>query len=68
MPISDLAALAYITADSEIQQALKLGDFILQRAEMLTETDLKVCLDAFERSKDHEKLEAFEQITRSNLP
>lgn len=35
---------------------------------MLTETDLEVCLDAFEKSGDHEKLKAFEDITVSNVP
>jgi hypothetical protein len=35
LTMSELSALALITADSDIQQTLKLGDFILQRAEML---------------------------------
>jgi hypothetical protein len=60
LTMSELSALAFITADSDIQQTLKLGDFILQRAEMLQESDLKVCLDAFDRSNDHVKLQAFE--------
>lgn len=34
---------------------------------MLTEGDLKICLNAFELSGDLEKLDAFEQICLNNL-
>jgi hypothetical protein len=68
LQMSELTALAYITANSDLQKVLKLGEFILNRAEMLTESDLTVCLDAFDKSGDDEKLRAFEQIAQSNLP
>ena len=68
LTMNEMTSLAYITADSDLQQVLKLGEFILNRAEMLTETDLEVCLEAFEKSGDHEKLKVFEDITVSTVP
>lgn len=68
LQMSELSTLAFITANSDLQKVMKLGEFILNRAEMLTESDLKVCLDAFDKSGDADKLRAFEQIAQSNLP
>ncbi len=44
---------------------MQLGEFILKRAEMLTENDLKLCLEAFKEDSIH--LESFEKITCNNL-
>ena len=60
--MQELTALAYMTADSDLQSVLKLGEFILSRAEMLEEEDLRVCLDAFDRSGDLDRVKAFEEI------
>jgi hypothetical protein len=65
LQMSELTGLAYVTAEDSLQQTLQLGEFILQKADSLTEQDLQTCLEAFKNDTD--KLLAFEEITLANL-
>jgi hypothetical protein len=65
LKMSELTELAFVTAEDSMQQTLQLGDFILQKADSLTEQDLQTCLEAFKNDAD--KLLAFEEITLANL-
>ncbi len=56
--MDELTGLAYVLSNDSLQQTLQLGDFILQKADSLTEQDLETCLQAF--VEDAAKLEAFE--------
>lgn len=67
LPIDELCSLALFTAQNEQQKSLCLSEFILSRAEQLSEFDIQICLEAFERSGDVQSLETFEQICVSNL-
>lgn len=65
LQMSELTGLAYVLAEDSLQQTLQLGDFILQKADSLSEQDLQTCLLAFQNDAD--KLIAFEEITLANL-
>jgi hypothetical protein len=48
LSVNELTALARTTSsNSNLQESLQLGDFVLSRAELLTEQDLRHCLKAF---------------------
>jgi hypothetical protein len=51
--MSEVSQLAALTAgNATLQRNLQLGDYILSRAEMLSEDDVEVCLYAFNKSGD----------------
>lgn len=58
LSVYQLGQVASVT-DPQTLEILKLGDFILSKADMMSEVDLQVCLHAFRDSADHRyKLEA----------
>ena len=63
--MEEITGLALILSQDSLQQTLQLGDFILRKADSLSEQELAVCLQAF--ANDASKLKEFEDITLANL-
>lgn len=64
---SDLSFLVRATSQGDLHNTLQLGDFIINRLEMLSEADLRNCLIAFNLSASYKVVEVLEQHLIANL-
>lgn len=57
---SDLTTLVRATSQGDLHETLQLGEFIINRLELLTEFDLRHCLIAFNESANYKTVEVLE--------